>query len=63
MNINGIETDDMYELTDERLFQLLVTADGKGMIVKEKALKILLDREFEAGYKDAETFCSGKEIS
>ena len=56
MNINGIEMDTMESLTDERLQQLLLTADGKGLHVKEKALRLLLNREFRLAWSEAEQY-------
>ena len=60
MNINGIETDTMESLTDERLKQLLLTADGKGSTVKEKALRLLLKREFRLAWREAEKYFKSK---
>lgn len=50
--INGIDINNMDVMTDERLMKLLITADGKGMIVKKEALTILKDRAYAKVYHE-----------
>jgi hypothetical protein len=53
---DALETDDhelLKTISDEELTNVLITLDGLGMDLKKKALEILLQREWQSGYRDS----------